>query len=298
MDTKNKDSSKDKAEERHEKRGGIKNTDVHYDEKKNERERSDDFFNVYRIKSIILLVFVIVIYIVLFSILNSTKLNSPETKPWILVIEVILWVVLIVILVMNVRYFNDKDFNFNDTFKHLFDDDKKPEIVVHVDKGHIPEQEHNRCEEPGEVFHVGGNNYTYQEAQDVCSTYDARLASYDEIEKAYNNGGNWCSYGWSDGQLALFPIQKAIYNELKKVPGHEHDCGRPGVNGGYMKNKNIKFGVNCYGKKPYASDKDLDYMNKHKYLSISDEEIQKKKDEKINKFLISPFNKDKWSDSL
>ena len=113
MDTKNKDSSKDKAEERHEKRGGIKNTDVDYDEKKNERERSDDFFNVYRIKSIILLVFVIVIYIVLFSILNSTKLNSPETKPWILVIEVILWVVLIVILVMNVRYFNDKDFNFN-----------------------------------------------------------------------------------------------------------------------------------------------------------------------------------------
>jgi hypothetical protein len=271
----------------------IKNTDVHYDEKKNERERSDDFFNIYRIKSILLLIFVIIIYILLFSVLNSTKLNSPETKPWILVIEVILWVVLIVILVMNVRYFNDKDFNFYDTFKHLFDDDKKPEIEVHVDRGHIEDS----CEEPGEVFHVGGNHYTYEDAQDVCDTYDSRLASYDEIERAYNNGGNWCSYGWSEGQLALFPIQKAVYNELKKVPNHEHDCGRPGVNGGYMENKNLKFGVNCYGKKPYASEKELHHMKK-KYLPISDETIQKEKDKKVNKYLISPFNKEKWSESL
>ena len=274
----------------------IKNTDVHYDEKKNERERSDDFFNIYRIKSILLLIFVIVIYIVLFSILNSAKLNSPETKPWILVIEVILWVVLIIILVMNVRYFNDKDFNFNDTFKHLFDDDKKPEMEVHVDRGHI-EESNNKCEEPGEVFHVGGNNYTYEAAQEVCNSYASRLASYDEIERAYNNGGNWCNYGWSEGQLALFPIQKAVYNELKKVPNHEHDCGRPGVNGGYMQNKNLKFGVNCYGKKPYASEKELDNMKK-KYLPISDENIQKEKDKKISKFLISPFNKEKWSEGL
>jgi len=272
----------------------IKNTNVDYDEKKNERERSDDFFNIYRIKSILLLIFVIIIYILLFSVLNSAKLNSPETKPWILVIEVILWIVLIIILVMNVRYFNDKDFNFYDTFKHLFDDDKKPEIEVHVDRGHI---EDNKCEEAGEVFHVGGNHYTYEAAQEVCDTYGSRLASYDEIERAYNNGGNWCSYGWSEGQLALFPIQKAVYNELKKVPNHEHDCGRPGVNGGYMENKNLKFGVNCYGKKPYASEKELHQMKK-KYLPISDETIQKEKDKKINKYLISPFNKEKWSESL
>jgi hypothetical protein len=276
----------------------IKNTDVQYDEKKNEQERSDDFFNVYRIKSIILLAFVIIIYIVLFSILNSATFNTPESKPWILVIEVILWVVLIITLVMNVRYFNDKDFNFNDTFKHLFDDDKKPEIEVHVDRGEQDPDPQTCQQDSGEVFHVGGNNYSYDDARDVCNTYDSRLATYDEIENAYNNGGSWCSYGWSDGQLALFPIQKAVYNELKKIPNHEHDCGRPGVNGGYIENKNIKFGVNCYGKKPYASDKDLDYMNKHKYLPMSEEDIQKEKDKKISKYLISPFNKEKWSESL
>ena len=75
------------------------------------------------------------------------------------------------------------------------------------------------------------------------------------IERAYNNGGNWCSYGWSEDQLALFPIQKSVYNELKQIKGHEHDCGRQGVNGGFMKNPLLKFGVNCYGTKPEINEK-------------------------------------------
>jgi hypothetical protein len=29
-------------------------------------------------------------------------------------------------------------------------------------------------------------------------------------------------------------------------------CGRPGINGGYFANPNIKFGANCYGVKPPA----------------------------------------------
>ena len=279
----------------------TRNTSVDYNEKENERERSDDFFNVYRIKSIMLLVVVIILYVVFFSVLNSASLNTPESKPWILIIEVFLWVVLIVILVMNVRYFNDKDFNFNNTFKHLFDDDKKPELEVHVRQENRPRPhpEPKICkEEDGEVFHVGRNNYTYEDARKVCDTYDARMASYDEVEKAYMNGANWCSYGWSDGQMALFPIQKAVFNELKKIPDREHDCGRPGVNGGYIKNKDIKFGVNCYGKKPFATDKDVNYFKKHQFLPITDEQIQKEKDKKVSKFLVSPFNKEKWSESL
>ena len=34
----------------------------------------------------------------------------------------------------------------------------------------------------------------------------------------------------------------------KKKIGHENDCGRPGVNGGYIANTNAKYGVNCFGK--------------------------------------------------
>jgi hypothetical protein len=292
-----RDISSNKVKSTDNKSSFTRNTQVDYNEKQNERERSDDFFNVYRIKSIILLVFVIILYVIFFSILNNQSLNTPETKPWVLIIEVFLWVVLIVILVMNVRYFNDKDFNFNNTFKHLFDDDKKPELEVHVEK-QMDVKPRVCKEEDGEVFHVGKNNYTYETAREVCDSYGSRLASYDEVEKAYMNGANWCSYGWSDGQMALFPIQKAVFNELKQVPGREHDCGRPGVNGGYIKDKDIKFGVNCYGKKPYATDKDVDYFKKHQYLPVTSEEVQKEKDKKVGKFLVSPFNKEKWSESL
>jgi len=101
-----------------------------------------------------------------------------------------------------------------------------------------------------EVFNVSNNAYTYEEAQDICSTYGAQLATYDQIEAAYNNGGEWCNYGWSDGQMAYFPTQKSTWNRLQQNPATKNACGRPGINGGYMANPNIRFGANCYGVKP------------------------------------------------
>ena len=40
-------------------------------------------------------------------------------------------------------------------------------------------------------------------------------------------------------------------------PKTKNNCGRPGVNGGYIDNPYIKFGVNCYGKKPTPTENDL-----------------------------------------
>ena len=111
-----------------------------------------------------------------------------------------------------------------------------------------------------EVFHIPGNKYTFTEADGLCKAFGARLASYDEIESAYNKGGEWCSYGWSEGQMAYFPTQKSTFNELQKYPEQKNNCGRPGVNGGYMANPYIKFGVNCYGMKPDMKNKDEKYM--------------------------------------
>jgi hypothetical protein len=128
---------------------------------------------------------------------------------------------------------------------------------------------------------------------------DSRLATYDEIEKAYQNGGSWCSYGWSADQMALFPIQKEVYNELKKIPGHEHDCGRPGINGGYYKNTDLKFGINCFGKKPYITLKDKEYIKEHGFSNAFkhlEEDKQEELRKKINNILVAPFNKDKWSE--
>jgi len=89
-----------------------------------------------------------------------------------------------------------------------------------------------------------------------------------------------------------------MYNELKKNPGHQHDCGRTGVNGGYIEDKHLKFGVNCYGKKPYASEEDLDYMNNFSFSAAFPDAAleQKKQKDKLDKLLIAPFNKDKWSE--
>ena len=111
-----------------------------------------------------------------------------------------------------------------------------------------------------EVFHIPGNKYTFTEADGLCKAFGARLASYDEVESAYNKGGEWCSYGWSEGQMAYFPTQKSTFNELQKYPEQKNNCGRPGVNGGYMANPYIKFGVNCYGMKPDMKNKDKIYM--------------------------------------
>ena len=54
-----------------------------------------------------------------------------------------------------------------------------------------------------EVFYVGDNTFTYDKAENVCKAFDAELATYSQIEQAYNAGAEWCGYGWSVGGLAL-----------------------------------------------------------------------------------------------
>jgi hypothetical protein len=73
-------------------------------------------------------------------------------------------------------------------------------------------------------------------------------------------GGEWCNYGWSANQMALFPTQKSTWTELQQHEKHRNDCGRPGVNGGHIANPNVKFGVNCFGVKPAPSDAELARM--------------------------------------
>jgi hypothetical protein len=127
-----------------------------------------------------------------------------------------------------------------------------------------------------EVFNISNNLYTYDDAKAVCTAYGARLATYDEVEEAYNKGGEWCNYGWSSDQMALFPTQKLTWYNLQRNPKHKNDCGRPGVNGGYMENPYIRFGVNCFGKKPAATDKDKAEMNANKDMIVpkTEEEIE------------------------
>lgn len=164
-----------------------------------------------------------------------------------------------------------------------------------------------------EVFNVSNNLYTYEEAPYVCKALGGRLASYDEIEQAYVNGAEWCNYGWSKDQLALFPTQKETWKKLhessetqscdKNAAQYKNMCGRPGINGGYIMNPNVKFGVNCYGVKPKAQQADMDLMeaNKNKVLPKSRNQMQTEKKmefwkENADKLLtVNSFNRDSWS---
>ena len=152
-----------------------------------------------------------------------------------------------------------------------------------------------------QVFNIPGNHYTYDNAAALCSAYGANLANYRQVEDAYVNGGEWCNYGWSQGQMALFPTQQSTFDRLQTIKGHEHDCGRPGVNGGYIANPNVRFGVNCYGYKPRINEEEEQMMrNVSPYpQSMADIEMEKKVGywkNQIDNILVSPFNRMRWGE--
>tara|TARA_B110000208_G_C11800816_1_gene442159 strand:+ start:4149 stop:5063 length:915 start_codon:yes stop_codon:yes gene_type:complete len=155
-----------------------------------------------------------------------------------------------------------------------------------------------------EVFNIDNNNYTYDDARLLCKAYDSKLATYDQVVKAYKKGGNWCNYGWSENGMALYPTQENYYHELQKGDKKYRDsCGKPGINGGNFDNKDLKFGVNCFGYKP-KPDKSKISFGDNKYL-IPELNRQSEKDMlkiKQYKSLITkgdiqlrPFSENKWS---
>lgn len=253
-----------------------------------------------KISFIILLIFIVVVYIAIFFLVGETSivgssLGTTSSNMIVVCLEIMLWVVLIYIIYINLKKYDTRNFDFQMKMEDLFNS-KVSELSVNA-KNTDTDTETN-CEteldkESKEVFHIADNNFTYEEARDVCDMYDARLATYDEIETAYNKGANWCSYGWSRDKLALFPTQKALFNELKTIPGHENDCGRPGINGGYFGNKHLKFGANCYGVKPKPSQKDKDYTHATNHIpTVKDGED---KPSLLDNYIIAPFNKDTWT---
>ena len=64
---------------------------------------------------------------------------------------------------------------------------------------------------------------------------------------------------------------------LQDVPGHKHDCGRPGINGGYIDNKNVRFGVNCYGYKPKMTQEEKNYMENSSIYPRSMKDLKEQK---------------------
>jgi len=252
---------------------------------------------------IIIFLIIIAYYVFSSSLANNnsfttTSSSSSDNNSNISsIMGIIIIAILIVLILINAfQYF----FSINVTayIQGLFTPKTSVDIIVDqslYEPAPVPEIKFKK-----QVFNIPGNYYSYENAKALCKAYGSSLATYDQIEKAYNNGAEWCNYGWSDNQMALYPTQQNTYDNLQKIPGHEHDCGRPGINGGYIGNKKVKFGVNCYGHKPRITDEEDELMKTTTPYPETKQDIlfQKQVDywrNKVDEILVSPFNYDTWS---
>ena len=268
----------------------------------------------------IIILLVIISYFVFFSTLGNNQnegfgMDSSDTKysNWQHIFIILIGVVIIILILANAfQYF----FSINITayLNNLFSENPKVDVIVNhntgANKSPLDSQNDASPLNPGgtsfpetlfnkQVFNIPGNYYSFDDAKAICNAYDSELATYQQVEESYKKGGEWCNYGWSANQMALYPTQQTTYDNLQKIKGHEHDCGRPGINGGYIANPNVKFGINCYGNKPRISQEESELMKiASPYPKTMQEiEFQKKIDywkNKVDQILVSPFNYNTW----
>jgi hypothetical protein len=224
---------------------------------------------------------------------SNANTGSNGGSNILIIIVVIFFIVLVVI--NGVQYFFSIDIIA--TLKNLFTGVPEVDIVIDNNTKATPIPE--LATRP-QVFNIPGNNYVYSDAKALCSAYGGRLATYQEVENSYNSGGEWCNYGWSDKQMALYPTQQKTYDGLQKIKGHENDCGRPGVNGGYIANPAVRFGVNCFGHKPVINQKEEELMETEPLYpkTLKDIAMEKRVEywkDKLAEILVSPFNHNSWS---
>lgn len=251
---------------------------------------------------IFIVLVVILMYYTLFASVGTSSQPIGSGNGGANFLEILMWGVFLTVVLMNgLRYFYGANIVAN--ISKLFQETPELDITVTTDSGKdsqdgpapVPEITFEK-----QVFHIPGNTYKYDDAKAVCAAYGGRLASYNEIEDAYEDGADWCSYGWSEKQMALFPTQKEKWEKLQKIKGHEHDCGRSGINGGYFANPNVKFGINCYGYKPEITSQEQKNMSESDGLPVTKKQQDFKKlvdkwKKKIPEIIVAPFNNNSWS---
>jgi hypothetical protein len=242
-----------------------------------------------------LLIAVIALLIIYYYVFSSLGNNEDGKASSIKVFfETSLWLLFIILLLLNgISYIFGIDiikslktiFGYEDHINAIIEPEERKEIKMVL---------------KDQVFHLPQQKYTFDDAAAVCNAYGARLASYDEMETAYSGGADWCTLGWSKNHSVLFPTQKEKWKKLQKMPGHEKECGHPGVNGGYVQNAGAKAGVNCFGNKPSITRDDSDRMRRKPLIKKNAKEqiFDKRVDfwrSKLSAIEIAPFNHNNWS---
>jgi hypothetical protein len=268
---------------------------------------TDDFNNLIFNPLVILTVFFIIILYFSFSLGNNsssegfvfgdTSSNSNSNNSTIL--NIVLGIIIFYMLIKFIEYIYNIDFSTK--IYDVFTNTAKVDLnIITNDTSTSANLLLDNLDKTKQVFNIPGNKYDYDSAKALCKAYNSDLATYNQVEDSYKSGGEWCNYGWSEGQMALFPTQQTTYNNLQKIEGHEHDCGRPGINGGYIANPSVQFGVNCYGVKPLITQEESDLMKtmtpypETKKDKAFQAEVDSLKN-KIAEILVSPFNYKSWT---
>ena len=257
-----------------------------------------NYFNGISVNPLLLIIVIVVIilYIILFGSLGNGNNEISESSEMKVLSIILVSLFIVLVLINGFNHFLNID--VITTIRNFFT--RRPEIDIMVNNLDRNDSNVPEIKSYEEVYHIPGNVYNYNNARALCKAYGGRLANYEEIEKSYNEGGEWCSYGWSENQMALFPTQMKTWDKLQKIEGHENDCGRPGINGGFIDNPNVRFGVNCYGHKPKITPLEAQLMKNNKEFPITrrNQEFQEKVEywrNRISDILVSPFNRKSWS---
>lgn len=241
---------------------------------------------------------------------NGNK--NTNIKFIIISICIVIFICILIFIILSlVHYYKTNCYEKKTFFGYLFDFSnndvciQETEPVIETPVQLPPENPiMNLLPKPvkNEVFHIANQDYTYSQSKCKCESYGGRLATKAEVIDSYNNGANWCTYGWTDNQSAYYPVQQCEWDKLQKTnerlpEKNKKYCGLPGVNGGYFANPEIKFGVNCFGTKPKGQ------LNKAKApycppMNFCKLESNFEASHKLDTDEIVGFNNDQWSENI
>ena len=161
------------------------------------RDKLDSSSATTRIVILLAFVVVTILYYVLFSSLGKgngggggSLGDSPGSgsgsgeAPGKRTLEVILWSIFIVLIVINgFQYFFNV--NFTASIRDIFTDKPKIDLTVQKPPGEsaVPQMKVKK-----EVFNIPSNNFTFDDSKAICQAYGGNLATYNQVEEAYNKG--------------------------------------------------------------------------------------------------------------
>ena len=228
--------------------------------------------------------------------MNNRVKNSGKTKggSGMHVINIILLLIVAVfaifLVVRTIQFFNETCYSKKSWASFVFSVSNDP-CVSKYDPASYQER---KVEDEKEVVHIPTQKYDYKTSQCVCNAMGGELADINDVRRAYNQGAQWCTVGWSKNQQGLYPVQQCFYDKLQKGPKRlRNSCGSGGgIQGGYYANPNLKFGINCLmvkkGNKKIVKEK-APTCEQPGYCDTYNSTHN------INDITIAPFNNEQWS---